>query len=41
MTVFDRSWYGRLLVERVESEINADGDREAFRPKRSSSLNAC
>jgi AMP-polyphosphate phosphotransferase len=24
MTVFDRSWYGRLLVERVESEINAD-----------------
>lgn len=22
MTVFDRSWYGRLLVERVEGEIN-------------------
>jgi polyphosphate kinase 2 (PPK2 family) len=26
MTVFDRSWYGRLLVERVEGEINADVD---------------
>jgi AMP-polyphosphate phosphotransferase len=24
MTVFDRSWYGRLLVERVEGEINGD-----------------
>jgi polyphosphate kinase 2 (PPK2 family) len=23
MTVFDRSWYGRLLVERVEGEIDA------------------
>jgi polyphosphate kinase 2 (PPK2 family) len=24
MTVFDRSWYGRLLVERVEKEINKE-----------------
>lgn len=24
MTVFDRSWYGRLLVERVEGEIDHD-----------------
>jgi polyphosphate kinase 2 (PPK2 family) len=24
MTVFDRSWYGRLLVERVEGEIDDD-----------------
>lgn len=24
MTVFDRSWYGRLLVERVEGEIDED-----------------
>lgn len=24
MTVFDRSWYGRLLVERVEGEIDRD-----------------
>jgi polyphosphate kinase 2 (PPK2 family) len=24
MTVFDRSWYGRLLVERVEGEIDAE-----------------
>jgi polyphosphate kinase 2 (PPK2 family) len=24
MTVYDRSWYGRLLVERVEEEISSD-----------------
>jgi polyphosphate kinase 2 (PPK2 family) len=24
MTVYDRSWYGRLLVERVEGEIDSD-----------------
>jgi polyphosphate kinase 2 (PPK2 family) len=31
MTVFDRSWYGRLLVERVEGEIS---DEEATRSAR-------
>ncbi|HUX03501.1 MAG TPA: UDP-galactose-lipid carrier transferase [Acidimicrobiales bacterium] len=29
MTVFDRSWYGRLLVERVEHLIDRDGARRS------------
>jgi polyphosphate kinase 2 (PPK2 family) len=29
MTVFDRSWYGRLLVERVEGEINEETARQS------------
>lgn len=29
MTVFDRSWYGRLLVERVEGEIDRDVARRS------------
>jgi len=30
MAVFDRSWYGRVLVERVEGFANADEWRRAF-----------
>jgi len=29
MTVFDRSWYGRLLVERVEGEIDEATARQS------------
>ncbi|HQU00721.1 MAG TPA: UDP-galactose-lipid carrier transferase, partial [Acidimicrobiales bacterium] len=29
MTVFDRSWYGRLLVERVEGEIDDDAAQQS------------
>ena len=39
MTVFDRSWYGRLLVERVEGEI--DDKTANARPRRLSSSSVC
>ncbi len=29
MTVYDRSWYGRLLVERVDGALNNDGARRS------------
>ncbi|MEK7690237.1 MAG: UDP-galactose-lipid carrier transferase, partial [Bdellovibrionota bacterium] len=30
ITVFDRSWYGRVLVERVERLCSAEASRRAF-----------
>ena len=30
MAVFDRSWYGRVLVERVEGFATAESGRRAY-----------